>query len=348
MRSRSATKHLIDFYEQGRGSLRHTLTFHGTRDEALIYEREIKKQFHKVARHSPLTCDQIAADYLEWVEMQQSQKTLKEKRMMLWGRLLPFFGNLLPDRISDNLITAYKRHRQQTSKRPTVNRAVNLELLCLQAMLKWGAKRNLCSVPDKLEPLPYRRGIPSVLTRAEVIAILGAMTGKTKAMFATLYYCGLRFSEVTRLNALDLAQDRRSLRVRGKGSRTRIVSIPDDLRAILEVTTLGIDLLFPSRVRQRAGHGVSRVISDIRSPLKTAMKKAGIDKRINPHMFRHSYATHLLDAGVDIRIIQKLLGHAALTTTQIYTHVSMDTMSRATATLNVATCGDCSNKNGVR
>jgi len=344
VRSQSAKKHTIDFREGGRSSPRHMLTYNGTRDEALIYERKLRKQYNKPTMLGPHTCDMIATQYLEWVEMQQSPKTLKEKKKMFWNRILPFFGNMQPDFINSNIITAYKKHRRETTTRPTVNRAINLELLGLSAMIKWGAKQNLCSLPEKFEHLPHQKKLPSVLSRGEVVSILSAMTKTTRALFATMYYCGLRKDEVTHLLPSDLAQDKSYLRIRGKGGRERLVPVVDDLRAILGDLDLTGKWLFPSRVSQRKGEAKSGALTDIRQPLKTALKKAGIDKRVTPHGFRHSYATHLLDSGTDLRIIQMLLGHQNVKTTEIYTHVSMDLMRQATSSLNVVGCGEVVSK----
>ncbi len=346
MRSESSNRHIIDYYEGGRESPRHQVLFEGTREEALQFERELRKSYGKADKHQQLTCDQIAADYLEWVEMQQSPKTLKDKKLMLWGHLLPFFGRMQPDHITNSIIQVYKKKR--LAVRPGIYRAVNLELLCLQAMIKWGAKQNLCSLPAKFEALPYRKGLPSTVSRREVASILGAMQGTTRALFATIYYCGLRFQEATRLKPSDLAPDASFIRVVGKGGRTRQVPVPEDLRAILTDLDKTGTQLFPSRVHQRKGKAMSGTLTDIRKPLEHAMKKAGITKRITPHQFRHSYATHLLESGADIRIIQKLLGHQSVTTTQIYTHVSMDVMNQTTKALNVASCSNSGKEKGVK
>lgn len=328
VRSESATRHVIDFYEAGRGSPRHQMLFEGSREEALAHERKLRKLSGKPTKHQSKTCDEIATDYLKWVEMQQSPVTLANKRLMLNNHLLLFFGAMQPDYISSVLVTAYKKHRLETTSRPSCNRAVNLELLCLTHMIKWGAKQNYCSAPEKWEPLPYKKGLPSVLSRDEVASILANMTGISRAMYATMYYCGLRMAEVTRLRPTDLAQGDSYLKVKGKGSRERLVPIVDDLKKIL--TDIGRDgkWLFPSRKTEEP-------LTDVRKPLLTAVKRAGIEKRVTPHMIRHSFATHLLESGADIRIIQKLLGHQQVTTTQIYSHVSTATMRSAVNALNV-------------
>jgi site-specific recombinase XerD len=264
--------------------------------------------------------------------MQQSACTLKNKKLMLNNHLLLFFGNLQPDRITTSLITAYKKRRMETTTRPTCSRAINLEILCLTHMLKWGAKQNDCSIPDKWEPLPYRKNLPSVLSRDEIARLLDNMTGISRAMYATMYYCGLRMAEVTRLRPSDLAQDKTYLKVKGKGSRERIVPVVADLKRILTGINQDGKWLFPSRNKKKDG-----CLTDVRKPLLTAKLKAGIDKRITPHMIRHSFASHLLESGTDIRIIQKLLGHQSVVTTQIYLHVYIGTMRAALDHLNVGT-----------
>lgn len=346
MRTIHVNKHTIDFYEAGRTSPRHQIIFAGSRDEALAYEREIRKQFKKPDRNHAPACDEISADYLEYVAMQQAPKTLKEKKMMLWGRLMPFFGRMQPDRITPALVQIYKKKRLE--ERPGIHRAVNLELLCLSAMLKWAAKQNLCDQPDRFESLPYKKGIPATLSRGEVARILDNMTGTTRALFATIYYCGLRFQEATRLRPQDVAQDKAYLTVKGKGGRTRQIPVVDDLKRILDTLDMTGPWLFPSRVKKRKDQAMTGSLTDIRRPLETARIRAKIDKKITPHQFRHSYATHLLESGADIRIIQKLLGHSSVTTTQIYTHVSMDTMRSATDALNVVRCSKLSRKKAAR
>jgi site-specific recombinase XerD len=152
------------------------------------------------------------------------------------------------------------------------------------------------------------------------------------AILETIYSCGLRMSEMTGLKVEDLDWNERMVRVRGKGKKERLLPISktalDAIRtywAQLRVVPGATSRVFLSETRQRSP--MNPVMLTRR--LKRYLVAAGLDPRITPHKLRHSYATHLLDAGADLRSVQELLGHAHLVTTQVYTHVSTDRLKRA-------------------
>lgn len=152
------------------------------------------------------------------------------------------------------------------------------------------------------------------------------------AILETIYSCGLRISELVGLQVADVDWGERIVRVRGKGRKERLVPIG-------EAALLAIELYW-ARLPERPKN-VSPVFlseSKQRTPvnggvlarrLKTYLAHAGLDPGITPHKLRHSYATHLLDAGADLRSVQELLGHAHLETTQVYTHVTTDRLKKA-------------------
>ncbi|HXP59538.1 MAG TPA: tyrosine recombinase XerC, partial [Dongiaceae bacterium] len=151
------------------------------------------------------------------------------------------------------------------------------------------------------------------------------------AILETIYSCGLRISELCSLKAEDLDWNERLVRVRGKGKKERVVPIGGPaLQAIkkywsfLSETPAGNSPVFLS---PRKGRAVNARF--MQRHLKKHLAEAGLDPNLTPHKLRHSYATHLLDAGADLRSVQELLGHAHLATTQAYTHVTTERLKRA-------------------
>jgi len=174
--------------------------------------------------------------------------------------------------------------------------------------------------------------LPEVLTIEEVDSIgdsidLGFKTGhRDRALFEVLYGCGLRVSELIDLKLDDLFYDEGYIRVIGKGNKQRIIPIHDlaithielyrdQMRNHLEINEKSKPYLF---VNQRGGR-LSRV--SVFKWVKKWAEKAGIKKNISPHTFRHSFATHLVRNGADLRIVQEMLGHESILTTEIYTHL---------------------------
>lgn len=152
------------------------------------------------------------------------------------------------------------------------------------------------------------------------------------AILETIYSCGLRISELCGLNATDIDWGEQMVRVRGKGKKERVVPIgAPALEAIkaywslLEQVPAGNAPVFLAE-RAKAAPLSARILQ---SRLKNHLIAAGLDSQLTPHKLRHSYATHLLDAGADLRSVQELLGHAHLVTTQVYTHLTTERLKRA-------------------
>jgi integrase/recombinase XerD len=192
----------------------------------------------------------------------------------------------------------------------------------------------------RLTVVPYPRRIPAVLSVEEVALLLRAATApKYKAAFATAYGAGLRASEVVALKVSDIDSERMLLRVeRGKGGKDRHAMLSPQLLALLRVwwregrrhsLLLPGGWLFPGRnpVEPLSARQFCRAVH-------AAAQAAGIKKPISPHTLRHSFATHLLEQDVDIRVIQTLLGHAKLDTTALYTRVANTTIRAVTSPLD--------------
>ena len=191
----------------------------------------------------------------------------------------------------------------------------------------------LSSPCELIESPKLPKNLPTVLSLAEVTKLMDSFTGETpndvrnKAMIELLYASGMRVSELLDLDVADLYLEMGFVRCMGKGSKERIVPIGDLAVAALESYLLGSrqKLLKPDKKTEalflnRLGGRMSR--QGFWKILKQQTRLAGITKEISPHKLRHSFATHLIENGADLRIVQELLGHADISTTQIYTHIS--------------------------
>ena len=319
MRTKNEHKHVIDIYPQGRRGPRHREIFNGTREEALVYERELLLVYNKAPKPHNKTVNEISEEYLEWLRLHRAEKTYRDQRKMLFKNLLLFFGSMQPDRITKTIIQAYKVKRTENGKKK-IHRSINLEFMCLRRLIAFGAERGNCEPPNKIEMLPHKRKVPEVLSREQVQKFFKALSPERRSLFIVMYSAGLRKDEICNVKKSDVVNN--VVTVRGKGDKQRKVPLTKAAQEAIKMQLKSLkgkykgELLFPSRK-------TGKVLTDIRKPIKTAMRRAGITGRITPHMFRHSFATHLLEADQDLRTIQELLGHEDLSTTQIYTHVAM-------------------------
>ena len=236
------------------------------------------------------------------------------------------FANWLgrpPDQATDEDLRRYQIEQRETGLgAPAMNTAVSA--------LRFFYTRTLDrqDLTRKLHRVKHPRALPTVLSREEVMRMLNATTSiKHQAILSVAYGAGLRASEVTKLKVRDIDSERMLLRVEcGKGGRHRNAMLAQDLLVLLrEWWKVGRQLgvmhpdgwLFPGQhyLKPVSTRQVHRIAAE-------AAHMAGITKRVGPHTLRHSFATHLLEDGVDVRIIQVLLGHAQLTTTTLYTRVA--------------------------
>ncbi len=184
----------------------------------------------------------------------------------------------------------------------------------------------------------YDKKLPVVLSRGEVWRILEAVTIPVyQACLTTIYSCGLRLQEGATLSVPRIDSDRMQLHISGKGGRDRYVPVPVGALHMLREfwrTHRSPIWLFPAPTRKGMQHSIATNAGPVhRSSLQSAFCRArdaaGIHKKAHVHTLRHSYATHLLEDGVNLRLIQSFLGHTSARTTQIYTHLTRDV--RATA-----------------
>jgi integrase/recombinase XerD len=186
-----------------------------------------------------------------------------------------------------------------------------------------------------LEAPKLKRSLPDTLSFEEIEKIINKIDlstpegGRNKAMLETLYSCGLRVSELINLKLSCLYLDVGFIRVIGKGDKERLVPIGSDAIKFIKIYAENIRVHIAIKKEQddflflnRRGSKLTRVMVFI--ILKELAKKAGITKNISPHTFRHSFATHLVEGGADLRAVQEMLGHQSITTTEIYTHLDRE------------------------
>ena len=188
---------------------------------------------------------------------------------------------------------------------------------------------------ELLESPRLNRKIPSVLNLEEIDALISAIDLSTlegmrnKTILEVLYGCGLRVSELVTLKISNLYLDVEFIKVEGKGSKERLIPIGlqaikylkiyvEEVRPHIPIQAGHEDVVFLNR----RGRQLTRVMVFL--IIKNLAKKIGLTKTISPHTFRHSFASHLVEGGADLRAVQDMLGHESITTTEIYTHMDKD------------------------
>jgi len=226
-------------------------------------------------------------------------------------------------------------HGQKTSRI-----SISRKLSALRSFYRFLKRENLVSSDPaaSLSAPKLEQRLPTFLTQDEVLKLIqspdtSAIVGiRDRAILELLYAAGLRLSEVTNLNVGDLDLNSRQIRAWGKGSKERMVLIgkpaAEALKRYLRQSRTRLlgkkstQALFLNRFGERIAERRIQYI------IKKYARQAGLDMRVYPHMLRHTFATHMLDGGADLRAVQELLGHARLATTQIYTHVSQNQIRR--------------------
>jgi integrase/recombinase XerD len=237
--------------------------------------------------------------------------------------------NVRPDHLEKFLQWINELGMTPSSQSRIISGLRNFYKYCLQEQISKTDPTALLETPK------LAKHLPDVLTYEEIEAISNSIDVSTKegarnkAIIETLYSCGLRVSELVNLRLSCLYFDVGYIRVIGKGDKERLVPVGapaikyiniyrQNIRVHLPVIPGNDDVVFLNR----RGKKLTRVM--IFMIIKDAAKKAGISKNISPHTFRHSFATHLVEGGADLRAVQEMLGHESITTTEIYTHLNRE------------------------
>ncbi|MFZ1987702.1 MAG: site-specific tyrosine recombinase/integron integrase [Minisyncoccia bacterium] len=275
--------------------------------------------------------------FLEYIEIERGRSV---KTIENYDRYLTrYFRQMKIQKVSDISEENIREFRLWLNRQPGVGgsgasmkrRTQNYYLIALRAFLKFLRKRDIeCISPERIELAKLPERSLDLITPTELGRLMKAADGsdektlRDRAMFELLFSTGLRVSELCRLDSdLDLSRDEFS--VRGKGDKVRVVFLsPTAKEAVSTYLKARKDMgeaLFVNRAKGRE-RGERLGPRSIERIIKYYAAKAGITKKVTPHVLRHSFATDLLSNGADIRSVQQLLGHASINTTQIYTHVT--------------------------
>jgi integrase/recombinase XerD len=299
-----------------------------------------------VAERAPDALDRLLAEYHTWLTVERG---LAANTVAAYRRDLRRYAAFLrehelgdPPAVSEATVLAYVEQLKAGGNdegRQLAPSSIARALVAVRSFHRFCVDEGFLAVDPSEEVGAPRvpQGIPKALTEAEVGALLEAVPGddaraeRDRAILETLYAAGVRISELVGLDRRDLDLDGGVLRVLGKGSKERVVPVGRSARAALATyLDRGRPALVASgKGRTRSGEAVFLNARGGRLTrqgcwkiVRAAGERAGLGEQLSPHVLRHSCATHMLDHGADIRVLQELLGHASLSTTQVYTKVS--------------------------
>ncbi len=286
-------------------------------------------------------------EFLDWLVLERGRapRTCEAYRRDLSGycEVLATRG-CSPENASEKDILAFMRHHQSQGMAPaTIKRAMTAVRTFHQFLVVDGLRDDDPSSHVEIPRVPT--GIPKALSQTEVDAILDAVNGadrvsrRDRALLEVLYGTGMRISELVGMSLTDLSMSEATVRVLGKGQRERVLPVGRCAHEALTawLVPAGRGEMEPERwasqhdqdavwLNQR-GRRLSR--QGAWGVVKKRAQQVGLGARVSPHAFRHSCATHMLDHGADIRAVQELLGHASISTTQVYTLVSKEKLWEA-------------------
>lgn len=291
---------------------------------------------------SPIACyvaPAVAPDIDAFLLHLATERGLSDNYQLLVRRVLETFASWIKrardkestaDVVTEDL-SGFLAHRKADGIAAS---SLRIELIALKIFFRWLAARGVRSGDPAEAVLSPRPGkwLPDTLNEAEVRRLLDGIRGtsaldrRDKAMLELFYASGLRVSEVATARLENLSLEEGWIRVTGKGNKTRLVPVGSSARGALDVylNSSRVKLVKPKTqsVIFLNRNGSRLTPARVWQIVKKRAKLAGLDPgRVHPHLLRHSFATHLLANGADLRVIQEMLGHADISTTQIYTHV---------------------------
>ena len=286
------------------------------------------------------TFEQLMLDFLAYLEFERglSRNTLEAYRgdLLQFGRFLEQRGARTTDVQGADISDFLAQLAGGNGRGPASPATVHRKAACLRSFYRHLRRENVMDEdPTAALSAPRRsKKLPHVLTRGEIAKLLEQPVGtdasplRDRALLEVMYACGLRASEAIGLDLADVDLEDGLLRTRGKGSKERLVPVG---REAGRAVTIYLERGRPELVRDP---GESHLFLNFRGGALTRQglykiiqkhaRSAGLDDRMSPHTLRHTFATHLLAGGCDLRSVQEMLGHADVATTQLYTHLSSE------------------------
>ncbi|MFW9992618.1 MAG: site-specific tyrosine recombinase/integron integrase [Candidatus Odinarchaeota archaeon] len=275
--------------------------------------------------------DQFIENFLLYLEIEKgySSKTIRE-----YSYDLQMFRRFVQKDLSCANswdIRRFLKHLKQD--KDYSNTSVHRKICSIRSLYKFLEKEKVIdhNPAAAIETPKVPKSLPKTITVEEVKNLLeAAESSRNRLILLLLYSTGLRVSELASLKVNDIQFDENLVKVvRGKGSKDRIVPINENVATILkEYIERSADSRKDNSVFINK-YGLGLTARSIQRIVKTSKERAELDKKVTPHVLRHAFATHLIEGGCDIRVIQELLGHSSLSTTQIYTHVSLTHLRKA-------------------
>lgn len=293
----------------------------------------------------------LSDDFLVFLEVEKgySEKTIRE-----YSYDLQMFNNFNLDNPLENRSTADLRRfflhlKRNKSYAP---RSLHRKICSLKSFYKFLKKENYISInpAENIESPKIPKSLPKTISIDEAFTLLNAPKNlRDRAVLYLLYGTGMRVSELSDLNIENLDLKNRLIRIiEGKGGKDRIIPLPDLIVPILEeyLAARRNDKDSSALILNRSGQRLTS--RSIQRLVKKYKEQTDLqDKTVTPHTLRHAFATHLLANSVDIRVIQELLGHASLSTTQLYTHVSLEHLRKSYDTGHPLSSGQNGNKTAI-
>lgn len=289
-----------------------------------------------------MTLSALKLDFLEYLELEKnvSQNTIENYNHYLI-RFLDFAGDIKPSDINLELIKKYRLHLSRwvdaETKRPLKRKTQNYFMIALRAFLKYLSRVDISSLPPEkvelgeIEDSPLKvlenKDLEDLLAAPDLTSIDGL---RDRAILEALFSTGLRVSELAYLNRDSINFERLEFPIMGKGGKERIVFLSEEAaETIQNYLTKRQDSYKPLFIRfqgrqdpSEEGENMRLTTRSIERIVEKYVKKIGLSVKATPHTLRHSFATDLLINGADIRSVQEMLGHANISTTQIYTHIT--------------------------